>query len=165
MNLKQRIVSEEERELCEDNIRQLQAYMAQQLPDPAVDPEDYRALYSRCETYIRRNQRALGRYEKQKTDPTSPVAVHVARIGEIGFCTNRFELYMDFMHRVQARSPFTQTFVIQLAGDTGGTYLPSSRGAANKGYSASLWCNEVGHEGGQQWVEQTLEILNRMAAV
>ena len=74
--------------------------------------------------------------------------VNVVRIGDIAFCTTPFELYMDFMHRVQARSPFVQTFVVQLAGDVGSYYLPTERGRDNKGYSASLFCNMVGPEGG-----------------
>ena len=37
-------------------------------------------------------------------------------------------------------------------------------GIANKGYSASLFCNQIGAEGGQQIVEETLAILNEMKA-
>ena len=85
------------------------------------------------------------------------------RVGEIAFATTRFELYMDYMHRVQARSPFIQTFVIQLAGDENGRYLPTQRGKENKGYSASIFCNSVGPEGGQEWVEAVLQSLNTMA--
>ena len=86
------------------------------------------------------------------------------QIGEVAFASNRFELYQDFMHRIQARSPFIQTFVVQLAGFDGATYLPTERGVANKGYSASLFCNVVGPEGGQQLVEGTLEMLNELKA-
>ena len=58
--------------------------------------------------------------------------LHVIRIGDMAFASNRFELYMDFMHRIQARSPFVQTFVVQFAavpGPDGGTYLATERGA------------------------------------
>ena len=74
----------------------------------------------------------------------------MARIGDICFATNRFELYMDYMHRMQARSPFLQTFTVQMAGTEESCYLASERGIANKGYSASLFCNQIGAEGGQQ---------------
>jgi len=30
--------------------------------------------------------------------------LHVVCLGDIAFTTNRFELYMDYMHRIQARS-------------------------------------------------------------
>ena len=91
-----------------------------------------------------------------------PMELHVLRIGDVAFATNRFELYMDYMHRIQARSPFAQTFVVQLTGvpgADGGTYLATERGVADKGYSACLFCNLVSPEGGQQLVNETVTVL------
>ena len=71
---------------------------------------------------------------------------------------------MDYMHRIQARSSFEQTFVVQLAGDEGARhygYLATERGAVGRGYSASLYCNRVSPAGGQELVEATLELLKR----
>lgn len=109
-----------------------------------------------------RCRRILARFEEQKAEPKLPMELHVASIGEIAFASNRFELYMDFMHRIQARSPFTQTFIIQLAGvpgPDGGTYLATERGAWGRGYSASRYCNIVSPQGGQDLVEETVKIL------
>jgi hypothetical protein len=89
--------------------------------------------------------------------------IHVTRVGEIAFASNPFELYQDYMHRIQARSPFIQTFITQLASGKG-KYLPSKRGEFNKGYSASIFCNNVGSEGGQELVEYTLAALKELAA-
>ena len=89
----------------------------------------------------------------------------VIRIGDIAFATTRFELYMDFMHRVQARSPFIQTFMIQMASFGGASYMATERAMAGKGYSASIFCNQVGAEGGQELVETTLELLNDLAEI
>jgi hypothetical protein len=105
----------------------------------------------------------LERYEKQMEDPVIHTVVHAVRVGEIAFASNRFEMYQDYMHRIQARSPFMQTFVVQLASFEGGTYLPTERGVKNKGYSASIACNVVGFEGGQQLVEGTLRMLGELA--
>jgi len=72
---------------------------------------------------------------------------------------------MDYMHRIQARSPFVQTFVIQLAGtsgEEGGTYLATERGVAGKGYSACMFCNLVSPEGGQQLVDETVKTLKEI---
>ena len=104
------------------------------------------------------------RYEVQEKEPFIPCDVHVVRIGNIAFATSRFELYMDYMHRIQARSPFEQTFIVQLVtGPNGcGSYLATVRGEANKGYSASPYCNQVSPEGGQMLVEETLKILKDM---
>ena len=91
--------------------------------------------------------------------------VHAVRVGDIAFATNKYELYQDYMHRVQARSPFTQTFVMQLTGDGAGSYLATERSQRNKGYGASMYCNWAGHEGGQQWVEGVLMHLNELKKV
>ncbi len=112
-----------------------------------------------------RFKRILERYEIQKTQPKLPMELHVIAVGDIAFASNRFELYMDFQHRMQARSPFVQTFIIQLAGQPGtdgGSYLCTERGRWGKGYSASMYCNIVSPEGGQELVEETVAELKRL---
>lgn len=91
--------------------------------------------------------------------------LHVIAIDDIAFVTSPFELYMDFMHRIQARSPFIQTFNIQLAdneNDSESGYLATERGVEGGGYSSSRYCNVVSPAGGQQLVEATLKRLNSM---
>ena len=110
--------------------------------------------------------RLIERYETQDAEPKLPMEMHVLRLGDVAFASNRFELYMDFQHRIQARSPFLQTFIVQLAGvpgDEGGTYLATERGAWGRGYSASPYCNEVSPQGGQELVEATLKTLAAIA--
>jgi hypothetical protein len=112
-----------------------------------------------------RCQRIVTRYEEQKSEPKLPMELHVIRIGDIAFASNRFELYQDFMHRIQARSPFIQTFIVQLTGvpgPDGGTYLATERGAWGKGYSASRYCNIVSPQGGQELVEATVRLLKTL---
>lgn len=159
LQLARRMITDTEKQECEDNIEKMRTA----IPDPDnCTPEEYRVAASRYASIKNRNSRAIERYENQKEEPTVETAIHVVQIGDIAFATNRFELFMDFMHRMQARSPFIQTFIVQLAGVEGGSYLATKRGAENKGYSASLFCNQVSYEGGQQIVENTLEILNEM---
>ena len=91
--------------------------------------------------------------------------VHVVRIGDAAFATCRYELFGDFMHRIQARSPFVQTFVVELCAFTGplaGPYIATERAAANKGFSATPYCNSVSAAGGQQLVEETLRMLEEL---
>jgi hypothetical protein len=115
----------------------------------------------------RRNRckHVLQRFEEQKTRPTCAMELHVARLGDIAFATNPFELYMDYMHRIQARSPFQQTFVIQLTGNPLGVagYLATERGEWGGGYSASLYCNQISFKGGQELVENTVLRLKEFA--
>ena len=159
VTLSKRMVTEEEKKWCEDKIKELE----DQIPDPNfADPEDYRKKKSRYDSVKNRNLRVLKQYEEQQNEPDIQMMLHVAQIGEVAFATNRFELYQDFQHRIQARSPFMQTFVVQLAGAINSSYLPTERGVANKGYSACIFDNVVGPEGGQQLVEQTLVMLNEL---
>jgi len=112
-----------------------------------------------------RQARVVTNYEN-KDDSKLPMKAHIIRIGDIAFASNRFELYMDFQHRIQARSPFEQTFIVQLAavpGDEGGTYLATARGVDNKSYSACIFDNACSPEGGQELVEGTLEALSELA--
>ena len=160
MDLSRRMISDEEKAECEANIAKMKA----QIPDPATcTAEEYRIAASTYNAIKGRNERAIARHDDQDANPTLKTHVNMVRVGEIAFATTRFELYMDFMHRLQARSPFMQTFVVQLAGDEGGNYLATQRGKEDKGYSASMFCNMVGPEGGQEWVENVLTTLNEMA--
>ena len=159
LQLPKRRITDAEKQWCEDTIK----LMDQQLEAKKHgDPETVRRAVSTHQSICNRNQQAIARWETQDADPYLPMECHAVGIGDMAFATNRFELYMDFMHRIQARSPFTQTFVIQLAGEEGGTYLPTERGVANKGYSASIFCNQVGPEGGQVLVDETLRMLRSL---
>ena len=157
VELSRRMITDEETEWCRENIEK----MRNAIPTDGT-PEELNFAQSRFNSIRGRNTRALERYATQNEQPTLPMRMHVVRLGEIAFCTERFELYMDFMHRTQARSPFIQTFVMQLAGEEGGNYLATQRGREGKGYSASLFCNMVSPEGGQEIVENWLRILNEL---
>ena len=86
--------------------------------------------------------------------------LHVVRIGDVVFATNSFELFLDYGIRIKARSPAVQTFLVQLAG--GGTYLPTARAVAGKGYGGGVYDNLVGPEGGQSLVEETVKLINEL---
>jgi len=113
---------------------------------------------------IGRCLRAIRRYETQKENPFLDEEIHVVRLGDIAFATNRFELYLDYGIRIKARSPFIQTFVVQLAagGEYSATYLPTERAVAGRSYGANIFDNEAGPEGGQQLVEEILKILHEL---
>lgn len=154
-----RMITREEAKWCVENIQKMES----QIPEKgSCSDEEYRKAYSRYTSVKRRNDRALQRYELQQQEPTLDTVIHVVQLGDIAFTTTRFELFQSYMHRVQARSPFTQTFMIQLAGDGGASYLPTAEAVKNKGYSASLFCNHVGPVGGQQLVEETLQCLHEL---
>ncbi len=158
LNLLKRQITAQEVEECKHRLALLEDIMANGTPE---EKEHYRKVGLSAR---RRNETAIELYKIQEKEPTLPMRMHVVRIGDVAFATCRFELYMDYMHRIQARSPFLQTFFIQLAGENGCNYLATKRGIEGKGYSASLFCNKVGWEGGQQIVEEALSSMNEMKA-
>ncbi len=113
-----------------------------------------------------RCRRVIARYERQQAQPTSTEVIHVVRLGDVAFATNRFELYLDYGVRMKARSAAVQTFVVQLAagGAYTGTYLPTARSEAGRSYGAGVYCNEIGSEGGQVLVEETLTTIGELFA-
>lgn len=124
------------------------------------DKLQHPAFRDRCEEIVRR-------YESQKEEPAIPEDIHAVRLGDIVFVSNPFELFLDYGVRIQAQSPAVQTFLVQLAGsrrgiERGGTYLPTERAEQGGGYSACLYCNLIGHDGGQVLVEESLKSINKL---
>lgn len=162
VNLPRRRITREE---YENEVRQL-AKLEQEPFATEGDPGERLRHDSILAARRRRCQSVIRRFESQDTEPTLPMELHVVRLGDIALASNRFELFMDYMHRIQARSPAVQTFVVQLAGsevgEGGGSYLTTRRGAEGKGYSATQYCNQVSPDGGQKLVEETLHDLQKL---
>ncbi len=163
IQLTKRRITDEELEFSESSLKALN-----EIPFKTDGASPMELLHENSMLAAQRNRfiKIIDRYKEQDSIPKLPMELHVVRVGDIAFATNRFELYMDYMHRIQARSPFEQTFVIQLTGvpgDDGGTYLATERGVENKGYSACLFCNQVSPEGGQELVEETVKTLKEIA--
>jgi len=81
-------------------------------------------------------------------------------LGDAIIATNPFELFIDYSHRIKARSQAAQTIVVQLAGHIpGGSYLPTERALKAGGYGANPAVCPVGHQGGGELVETTLDAI------
>ena len=163
LELSRRLITDEEYQFCiEENEKNVVKKPFVTDGDPLERMHQNSVIMSSGERY----KSIINRYEKQKTKPKHTSELHAVRIGNIAFATNQFELYMDYQHRIQGRSPFEQTFIIQLCGGGKGTeyggYLATERAAAGNGYSASMYCNQVSPEGGQELVEATLAELNKL---
>lgn len=151
IQLPRRLVTQEEAQEVRGDLAKLQE-------EATSGANNYRVAI-RC-------RRVLQRYEQQTENPCIPMTLHVVRLGDLAFATYRFELFLDYGVRIKARSPAVQTFLIQLAADDGwcGTYLPTARAVANKGYGGSVYDYEVGPDGGQVIVEETIKALNDLWA-
>lgn len=125
--------------------------------DPKADFEQntrHSSILTRYETIIKRYESDRDFYEPE---------IHVIALGDIAFVSNPFELYIAYQHRMQARSPFIQTFAVQLAAETDGRgYLCTERAAENMGYSANIYSCSVSPAGGNILVEETLKELEKL---
>ena len=143
------------------------------LPRRMVTPAEYEAVqadYDRLEkeyagkpdapahvSTTERCQDTFQRYRAQQREPNLTEELHVVRLGDIALATNSFELFLDYGLRIKARSKALQTFLIQLtASDTKGSYLPTARAITGGGYSAGIFDNAIGAEGGRVLVEETV---------
>ncbi len=161
IQIDRRIICEEEYQMAVKGLEQEMAEAFVNTGDAEKDLKYNSILVARRNRY----RGVIDRWELQKKEKTLPMELHVLRVGDIAFASNRFELYMDYQHRIQARSPFEQTFIIQLAGqpgEEGGTYLCTERGEANRSYSASVFCNQASPAAGQQIVEETVRQLKEL---
>jgi hypothetical protein len=153
VRLKKRMVTEEEVKIVKEEMAEIERWK----PVNKGEVSQKSASLWRC-------LNAIKKYEEQKDNPYTEEEIHLIRLGDIAFATNPFELFLDYGLRIKARSPFIQTFIVQLSAnsDVKGLYLPTARAVAGKGYSATVYDNNVSPEGGQQLVEETVRVLKEL---
>lgn len=106
------------------------------------------------------NQGVINRFEKQSSHNVRSAEVHVLKLGNIAIATSPFEYYLDFGIQIKLRSPATQTFLIQLAGE--GTYIPSPRSVQGGGYGSVPASNPIGAAGGQLLADYTVRMIRSL---
>ena len=144
---------------------ELAPLMEEEIPEGATPSETFKNRTVQA-AKINRFRGIIDRYESQEKEPFENMELHAVSIGDIAFATNAFELYSDYQHRIQARSPFLQTFIVQLADQpengAQGSYLATERALENLGYSACIYSCRTSPEGGQTLVEETLSALSAL---
>ncbi len=100
------------------------------------------------------------RYQLEQHEKTIPIEIHTIRLADIVIATNPFELYLDYGVRIKAQSPAIQTFLVQLAGS--GSYVPTERSIKGGAYGAVASSTLIGPEGGQELVDETLNMIRGM---
>ncbi len=149
-----------------------------QVPGRKLTDQEYEEAKKGYESYAKRDEknsevysrkrwykRTLDRYEaQQKSEPVNKLEIHVLRVGDLALATNPFELFVDYAMRIHGRSPAGQTMLVQLASpaDVTHSYLPSERAVKGGGYSAVPQSTPVGPEGGQIFVEKTLDAIRAL---
>jgi len=101
----------------------------------------------------------LFRMAEQDKYDTMDAEIHVMRLGTVAIATNPFELFLDYGNQIKARSHAEQTFLVQLANGCEG-YLPTAKAEMGGHYSAFIPSGQVGHEGGDLLVRETLKEIN-----
>ncbi len=108
-----------------------------------------------------RGEQVGKRLQVQRKNPQMLVKVHAIRIGEVALISNPFELYLDYAIRIRELSPAIQTFLVQKAGSNG-TYLPTARSVAGKGYGSVPASTDIGPEGGEVLLEWSIDAVNKL---
>ena len=148
----------------ESAVKELEAL--KKVPFMKDDRDPAKALWtnSRLVSTRSRYKRIIERYNTLQKKIPFKASIDVISIGNIAFAGNPFELYQDYMHRIQGRSPFIQTFVVELAGTEGNElcgYLATKRSVENKGYGSDRFSNYVSWKGGDKLVEETVKTLEK----
>lgn len=155
-------------EVTEEDVEAAKAGLSVYMKQPMVVTEDPMQDMIQNTTVINNRFRFLNvlkRYEDQKNGNTKETEIHVLHIGDIAFASNPFELFIDYQHRIQARSPFEQTFIVQLCGqpnDYMPCYLCTERAFEGRGFSAIVYSVYTSPQGGQQLVEETVRELKEL---
>ena len=121
------------------------------------DPEWKRAT-SRAFQLMRRSEKVVERFERQKIHPKLSLEIHVARLGDVAFATNPFEFYLDYGLQIQARTRCVQAFLVQLAGP--GSYVPTERSIRGGAFGTVPASTEIGPAGAHELVEWTIAAAN-----
>lgn len=103
----------------------------------------------------------LERFDEQQQVQFFTTEIHVVRLGDSALTTNPFELFLNYGNQIKALSDATQTFVIQLACDSGG-YLPTAKAERGSHYSAYVSSGRTGHEGGALLVRKTVDTIRKL---
>ena len=137
----------------EKSVREMEYFVQKNADKPVFNYEDNAKMYVYAGN--------ISRFRLQQTTETFTIESHVIRFGDVAFSTNPFELFLDYGNRIKARSYAEQTFIVQLSCGRGG-YLPTAKAEAAGHYSAYITSGNVGHEGGDLFVRETLKEINEM---
>jgi hypothetical protein len=103
----------------------------------------------------------VSRWKLQQQSDTVSIHSSILRIGKAGFCTNPFELFVEYGMRIRARSKASQVFILQLSNGENG-YLPTEAALAGGSYSSKPASTEVGPEGGKMLTEILIAEMNKL---
>ncbi len=129
-------------------------------------------LVKRCQAFLDRedDDKELPRLAKHyarrvvkliKEPDTIDMKVQVVGIGDLAICTLPFEVFAEIGLELKERSPFADTFVIELANGAYG-YLPTKEQHVFGGYETWLTTNRVQLDASDILVEALIEMMGEL---
>lgn len=134
-------------------VREIEYYVEKNKNKEVFNFEDLAKMHVHAGT--------IQRYQEQQFTEVHSMEAHIIRLGDIAIATNTMELFLDFGNRIKARSYAEQTFIVQLCCGSGG-YLPTEKAERAGHYSAYISSGNVGHEGGDLLVRESIKEINEM---
>jgi hypothetical protein len=101
----------------------------------------------------------INRWEQQQKSEIVQVRSNILRIGDAAFCTNPFELFVEYSLRIRARTKPLNVFICQLTNGSLG-YLPTDTAIAGGSYSSKPASTLVGPRGGDLLTEAFIKEIN-----
>ena len=99
-----------------------------------------------------------------KAEESISIKIQAIRIGELAIVTFPFEVFAETGLDLKARSPFADTFVIELANGADG-YLPTPKQHKLGGYETWLPTNRVQIDTSDIITDNLLEMLGELKAM
>jgi hypothetical protein len=140
----------------EITVRRPSAEMVQWAEEVLAKPQDLPTRHPLERPYAERTLTA----RDAKPDTVSCV-MQVFRIGELGVASIPFEVFTEIGLEIKARSPFQDTFTIELANGSYG-YLPTPAQHALGGYETWLGTNRVERDASVKITAKILDLLGRV---
>ncbi|MEO8498253.1 MAG: hypothetical protein ABI614_24575, partial [Planctomycetota bacterium] len=89
------------------------------------------------------------------------IPLQAVRIGDLAIAAIPFEVFTEIGLEIKAKSPFKDTFTIELANDSHG-YLPTPRQHELGGYETWMGTNRVQLDASEQITKVILELLDEL---
>lgn len=137
-------------------VRRPTPEMVQWAEEVLAKPKDASPLHRLERPYAERTMAARA----AKPEKVSCV-MQAFRIGDLGIAAIPFEVFTEIGLEIQARSPFQDTFTIELANGSNG-YLPTPAQHELGGYETWLGTNRVEREASVKITAKILELLGRV---
>ncbi len=119
-------------------------------------PKDASPIHRHEVAYAQRTMTA-----HKATGDTVSVVLQAFRLGDLGIASIPFEVFTETGLEIKARSPFQDTFTIELANGSNG-YLPTPAQHDLGGYETWLGTNRVEREASVKITEKVLELFGRV---